>query len=80
MYVFLIIAMQVVGGLLIVYFIQMIVTAVLLIVGINKFIRGLMVPWMLSFGVAILFQLVFGLWLLGGYYIYVSNILIQFNF
>lgn len=65
-------AMQVIGGLLIVFFIQMIVSAILLIVGINKFIRGLMVPWLLSFGIAILFQLVFGLWLLGGYYIYVS--------
>lgn len=65
--------MQVVGGFLVFFLIEIIVSAVLLVVGINKFIRGLMVPWMLSFGIAILFQLVFGLWLIGGYYIYVSK-------
>nr|CAI5851957.1 unnamed protein product [Callosobruchus analis] len=67
-------SMQVIGGLLILYFLQMIGSSVLLCLGINKLIRGLMVPWMVSFGVAILFQLIFGLWLLGGYYIYLDAV------
>ncbi|CAH1985378.1 unnamed protein product [Acanthoscelides obtectus] len=68
-------SMQAIGGLLIVYFLQMIGSSLLLCMGINKLIRGLMVPWMVSFGVAILFQLIFGLWLLGGYYIYLDAVL-----
>lgn len=64
--------MPIIGSLLILYFIALIVSAVLMVMGINKLIRGLMVPWMSGFGIAIAFQLVFGLWLLGGYYIYVS--------
>lgn len=66
------VAMQIVGIVLIIYFIALIFSAVWLVVGINKFVRGFMVPWMAGFGLAILFQLCFGLWLLGGYYIYVS--------
>ncbi|KAJ8923498.1 hypothetical protein NQ315_010076 [Exocentrus adspersus] len=71
-------SMQVIGALLIIYFIGLIATAVWLVVGINKYIRGLMVPWMVGFGLAIAFQLVFGLWLLGGYYIYLDAVFYAF--
>lgn len=65
--------MQVVGGFLIFYLFLLLVFSVTLVNGLNKSNRAMMIPWLASFGLAILFQLVFGLWLLGGYYIYVSD-------
>lgn len=65
-------AMQVVGAFIILYFICLVGFSCLMVSGIHRMNRGMMLPWMITFGVAITFQLMFGLWLLGGYYIYVS--------
>lgn len=64
--------MQVVGGILIFYLLLLIVCAALMVYGVREGVRGWLLPWLVAWFVVCLFQLVFGLWLLGGYYIYVS--------
>jgi hypothetical protein len=65
-------AMQTWGGIFIFCLLLLIAFSILMVYGIAKSNRGMMIPWLASMGIAILFQLIFGLWLLGGYYIYVS--------
>jgi len=69
-------AMQVVGGVLIVYLLLLIVSALLMVHGVREGVRGWLLPWLVGWFIVCAFQLVFGLWLLGGYYIYVSLVVI----
>ncbi|KAL0275763.1 UNVERIFIED_CONTAM: hypothetical protein PYX00_003523 [Menopon gallinae] len=71
-------SMQGVGGFFIFYLLLLIAFSILMVVGINRTTRGLMLPWLISFGLICAFQLVFGLWLLGGYYIYLDSVFAAF--
>lgn len=64
--------MQVVGGCLITYLLLLMISALLMVYGIREGVRGWLLPWLFGWFLVCLFQLIFGLWLLGGYYIYVS--------
>ena len=52
----------------------LIVSAVLLIWGIRKDVRGLMLPWLVLWSILCLGQAMFGLWLIFGYYIYLEGV------
>ncbi|CAH2095174.1 unnamed protein product [Euphydryas editha] len=65
-------SLQVFGIIFIVVLVTLIVSSVLMVIGIKIWMRGLMLPWMFTMGLIIVFQLLFGLWLIGGYYIYLD--------
>ena len=71
-YVYAFLAMQIGGGFIIFYLILLIISSGLMIHGLKEGIRGWLLPWLILWFIVCLFQLVFGLWLVGGYYIYVS--------
>ncbi|XP_047034929.1 uncharacterized protein LOC124640976 [Helicoverpa zea] len=65
-------SLQVFGAIFIIILTLLIVFSILMIVGVNIYMRGFILPWLLTMGLIIVFQLLFGLWLLGGYYIYLD--------
>ncbi|CAB0031676.1 unnamed protein product [Trichogramma brassicae] len=65
-------SMQYVGGFLIYYFTCLIIFAIMMIHGLRRGVRGWLLPWLVAWFIVCLFQLVFGLWLIGGYYIYLQ--------
>ncbi|XP_045504004.1 uncharacterized protein LOC123700731 [Colias croceus] len=65
-------SLQVFGIIFIVILAILIVSSILMVIGMNIWMRGLMLPWMITMGLIILFQIVFSLWLIGGYYIYLD--------
>ncbi|XP_014601615.1 PREDICTED: uncharacterized protein LOC106785546 [Polistes canadensis] len=69
-------SMQVFGSILIVYFLLLAISAILMIYGIREGVRGFLLPWLVLWFFFISFLCVFGLWLLGGYYIYLESVFI----
>ncbi|KAH0545849.1 uncharacterized protein LOC123268543 [Cotesia glomerata] len=68
-------SLQVVGSLFIAFFVLLIIFARFIVIGINHRVRGWLLPWLVAWFIFCAFQLVFGLWLLGGYYIYLQVVL-----
>lgn len=67
-------SLQIGGAFLITYFLLLIVSAFLMIYGIREGVRGWLLPWLILWFLVCLFMLAFGLWLLGGYYIYLDSV------
>jgi hypothetical protein len=63
--------MQFWGGLYVFYFFVLILSSYLVYYGIKIHTRGWLLPWLIQVGVIILFQFLWGIWQLYGYYIYV---------
>lgn len=65
-------SMQRYGWMIIFYFIFLIIASVLMVMGIRKLHRGLMLPWLYLVMFGIVFQFFFSIWLFYGYYIYLA--------
>ncbi|XP_055849715.1 uncharacterized protein LOC129914470 [Episyrphus balteatus] len=74
-------SMLVYGGLYIFYFCLFIIASYLIYVAIKINTRGWLIPWLVLAGLGIVYQLLFGIWLIAGYYIYLEQTLSAlFNF
>jgi len=69
-------SMQGSGGFVILYFIVLFLLSIGLVVGVRTEVRGFMLPWVYTMYIAILFQAMFGLWLVFGYYIYLETVFV----
>lgn len=56
-----------------IFFAYMVGSSLLLLKGLNNNLRGFLLPWLIGMGFVVIFLLVWSIWLLYGYYIYVSN-------
>lgn len=57
------------GAIVNLFCLTFIVCSALLVQGVRKEYRGLFFPWMICMTLVILFQAVYGLWIIIGYYI-----------
>lgn len=64
-------SMQFWGAIFISFLLMFIVSSTLVYYAIKIQTRGWMLPWLVQMGMIILFQFLFGIWQLYGYYIYV---------
>jgi len=62
--------MQAWGWFYVIYLIILILSSVLIWFGIKIRTRGWLLPWLIQMGIIILFQFLWGIWQLYGYYIY----------
>ena len=60
------------GGFTVFYFALLSLLSILLLIGVRTNIRGLFLPWIVAMYIVVLFQAMFGLWLIFGYYIYLE--------
>lgn len=65
-------SMQFWGGIYVVFFLLLIVSSRLIFFALKIRTRGWLLPWIIQMGMIIVFQLLWGIWQLYGYYIYVS--------
>jgi len=56
-----------------IFFAYMVGSSLLLLKGLNNDLRGFLLPWLIGMGSVVIFLLVWSIWLLYGYYIYVSS-------
>nr|CAH0104650.1 unnamed protein product [Daphnia galeata] len=61
--------MQSVGAIAILFCLAFIICSFMLVQGVRKEYRGLFFPWMICMTLVVLFQAVYGLWIIIGYYI-----------
>ena len=64
------------GAFVIAYFLLLAIFSGLMGFGVRTDIRGLMLPWMVVMWIIVFFQIMFGLWLVFGYYIYLEVIFV----
>lgn len=60
------------GSFYVIYLLLFILSSYLVYVAIKIQTRGWLLPWLIQMGIIILFQIIWGIWQLYGYYIYVS--------
>lgn len=74
--------MQFWGGLYVFFLVVFIASSYLVYYGIKIRTRGWLLPWLIQMAIIILFQVLWGIWQLYGYYIYVSccEFIAMFNF
>lgn len=65
--------MQFWGSFYVIYLLIFIVSSYLIRYSIRIQTRGWLLPWLIQMGLIILFQVLWGIWQLYGYYIYVSS-------
>lgn len=66
-------SMQFWGAIFISFLLMFIVSSALVYFAIKIQTRGWMLPWLIQMGAIIVFQFLFGIWQLYGYYIYVCS-------